>query len=208
MILLFAVLLGLIAGGLRARMLKRAYQPVELRYVWVVFLAFFPQLFSFYLPSTRVLIPNSLASIGLVFSQALLLGFALMNRDKTGFFALGVGLFLNFCAIILNGGWMPLRPETAQLLIPPGVDVSLILGQRIGFGKDILLTAEMTRLWFLGDIFILPAWMNYRLAFSFGDILICFGAFRFFWSLGNSQHPIHSAKVVQPHPEEKGCFQP
>jgi hypothetical protein len=62
------------------------------------------------------------------------------------------------------------------------------LGQRVGYGKDILLAKEDTVLWFLGDIFLLPAFFNYPLAFSLGDILISTGAFWLLWQLGGPRH--------------------
>jgi hypothetical protein len=51
--------------------------------------------------------------------------------------------------------------------------------------KDFVLPLADTRLWFLDDRFILPAWMNYHVAFSIGDVLIAIGAFWLLWSLGS-----------------------
>ncbi len=95
-----------------------------------------------------------------------------------------MGLVCNFLAIALNGGMMPLPPENAQKLLPAGNQVVLEVGKRVGFGKDVLLPRELTVFWFLGDIFLLPEWVNYPLAFSVGDILISVGAFWLFWQLG------------------------
>lgn len=100
--------------------------------------------------------------------------------------AMGIGLLLNFLVIVLNHGFMPLSPETAQKLIEPGVTVPLTIGERVEFGKDILLLTTNTKLWFLSDIFLVPQWLRYRAAFSIGDIFISVGAFLFLWSLGGS----------------------
>jgi len=97
---------------------------------------------------------------------------------------MGIGLLCNFIVIILNGGFMPLMPEIAEKLVVPGSNIILELGERVGLGKDILLRKEDTILWFLGDIFTLPSWINYRVAFSIGDIFIAVGVFRLFWTLG------------------------
>jgi hypothetical protein len=121
-----------------------------------------------------------------------------VNRKKPGMWLMGAGLFLNFIVIALNHGFMPLSPETAQKLIQPGVSVTLTIGERVGFGKDILLPIEETKLWFLSDIFLLPQWLNYRVAFSIGDILIGVGAFLFLWSLGgSSQHKLSEVKNAE-----------
>jgi len=85
---------------------------------------------------------------------------------------------------------MPLPPENAQRLIAPGSGIVLEIGERAGLGKDMVLSRAATRLWFLGDIFMLPDWIRYPLAFSLGDILIATGAFWLFWELGRPQtHP-------------------
>jgi len=184
MVLLFAVLLGLASGLLRARSGKRVYLSVDLEHIWLVFAAYLPQLFAFYLPSTRVAFPDRMVPPILVGSQCLLLVFAWINRRLPGFQLLGLGLACNFTAIVLNGGMMPMMPEVAQRLLPAGSQVILEVGKRVGYGKDILLPKEHTLLWILGDIFLLPDWFNYPLAFSSGDILISVGAFWLFWQLG------------------------
>lgn len=186
MVLLVAVVAGLLAGWLRSRLRHSTYQVVDLRSVWIVFLAFIPQLLAFSIPATREYIPDSWIPFILLGSQALLFIFVWENREKPGLWLLGIGLLLNFLVIALNGGFMPLSPEKAQHLIPPGVTVDLVLGERVGYGKDILLPTAETTLWFLSDIFLLPSWINYRVAFSLGDILISAGAFYFLWSLGGS----------------------
>jgi hypothetical protein len=188
MILLIAVALGLASGFVRAKLTGRSYEVVEIRYVWLVFAAYLPQLFIFNLPATRSIIPDNWASLALIGSLALLLIFAWLNRRLPGFWLLGLGLFTNFLVIILNHGFMPLLPENAAGLIPAGRTVSLRLGERVGFGKDILLFKTDTNLWFFGDIFMLPGIFGYPLAFSIGDILISTGAFWLLWTLGSPRH--------------------
>lgn len=185
MILLVAVLLGLATGIVRAWVKNRSYQPIRLQALGLVFIAYLPQFFAFFLPYTRSRIPDSVIPYIQIISPALLLVFAWLNRKKPGITMLGLGLLSNFLVIALNGGMMPLSPANAQKLIPPGAEVDLRIGERVGFGKDVLLPIEQTNLWFLSDIFTLPDWLGYRLAFSFGDILIALGAFWLFWSLGS-----------------------
>lgn len=191
--MLIAVASGLITGALRARLNQRTYQPVAIRYVGLVFAAYLPQFFAFYLPATRRIFPDAWVPPILVGSQILLLLFAWINRKLPGFSLLGLGLLANFLVIVLNGGMMPLMPENASKLIPQGSQVELEIGGRVGYGKDVLLEKENTRLWFLGDVFTLPEWMNYPLAFSIGDILISMGAFWLFWQLGGPQKSYQEA---------------
>jgi len=187
MVLLIAILSGLTAGYIRARISKHTYQAISLQHSWLVFLAYISQFLAFYLPATRTLIGNQWVSYILVGSQVMLIIFAWINRKLPGFWLLGLGLLLNFTVILLNGGWMPLPPENARRLLPPGSSITLNIGDRAGFGKDMVLPKEQTRLWFLGDIFMLPDFLNYPLAFSIGDILISAGAFWLLRSLGGSR---------------------
>lgn len=184
MVLLIAVALGLAGGFFRARTSGRVYQTVDIKLVGLVLLAYLPQFFAFYLPATRSRVPDEWIPWILISSQLLLLVFAWANRKYPGFWLLGLGLLANFTVIALNGGMMPLLPEVADQLVLPGSESMLQRGQRVGFGKDILLAKEDTVLWFLGDIFLLPAHFNYPLAFSLGDILISTGAFWLLWQLG------------------------
>lgn len=185
MILILAVLIGLLAGIIRAYIRKFHFSQPQINLLWLVPVAFLPQLLSFYLPATRNRIPDVLASFSLISSQLLLLLFAWVNRKQPGFLYLGVGLCLNLTVIALNGGFMPIRPE-AVLRIYPEIPKSVWqIGERLGFGKDIVIPLAETKLWWFSDYFTTPKLFPYKIAFSLGDILLAIGAFWFFWSLGN-----------------------
>ncbi len=184
MVLLLAVVAGLIAGSARAWFAGRNLSPFKLRIVWLVPLAFAPQWLAFYLPATRDSVPNTMAAAVLVGSQILLLVFILFNREQPGFWALGLGLACNLLVIILNGGLMPIHPETVAQLKSDAPPDTWQVGHRLGTGKDVVLPVAATRLWWLSDRFVLPVWLPYRAAFSVGDVLIAVGAFWFLWALG------------------------
>ena len=184
MILLLAVVAGLLAGLARAWCGGRRWSSLSLRVIWLALLAFVPQWLAFYLPDTRYLIANGWTAIALISSQLLLLVFAWFNRRQPGFWMLGLGLTLNLLVIALNGGLMPISPETVARLSPHASPNSWQIGYRLGTGKDIVLTVETTRLWWLSDRFLLPDWFPYRVAFSVGDTFIAAGAFWLLWMLG------------------------
>jgi hypothetical protein len=169
---LIAILAGVLFGFIRAKSNNAAYHTVGIKNIWLVLLAYIPQFFMFFLPSTRNSIPDLWVSILQILSQVLLLIFIWTNRKIPGGWLMGVGLLLNFLVIVLNGGMMPLTPENAQHLIPQGSTVTLALGERVAYTKDILLERAQTKLWFLGDVFLLPEWMHYPLAFSLG--MMCY----------------------------------
>ena len=177
MILLIALLAGWLAGLAYARWQKRSYQAPRIRFIWLAFVAFVPQALAFYLPATRALIPDAWAAASLIASQVLLLLFAWANRKLAGMWLLIVGLVLNLVVIASNGGFMPISPETASRLAPVAVVQAIQPGHRLGFSKDILLLPEDTRLAWLSDRFLLPAWFFYQVAFSLGDIFIACGIF-------------------------------
>jgi hypothetical protein len=101
------------------------------------------------------------------------------------------GLLLNVLVMAANGGWMPIDPHTASRLWGEDVTATLALGSRFG-QKDILLAREGTRLAFLADRFLLPAWAPYQAAFSAGDILIAAGVF---WALARPRHLITDKRL-------------
>jgi hypothetical protein len=181
-ILLYAILIGLSAGALRARRGGRGLAVPDLDRVWLVPAAVLPQLIVFQFPGTKHGFPDALAPVILVSSQVLLLIFIVSNRNKPGFWMLGLGLGLNLAIILLNGGLMPISPETVARLAPNAPPDSWQIGERLGTGKDIVLMIEQTRLWFLSDRFLLPEGISSRAALSLGDILIVVGAIWTLWS--------------------------
>ena len=188
MILLWAVAGGLLAGLVRVWVNKYEFHPPALHLLWLVPVAYLPQFLAFNWHTTRELISDGMAAIILVGSQILLLVFALVNWNKPGFWALGLGLALNLLVIALNGGLMPISPETVSQLSPNAPPDSWRLNQRLWGGKDIVLPVEATHLWWLSDCLLLPTWMPDQVAFSIGDILIALGAFALMWASGGSVH--------------------
>lgn len=87
-----------------------------------------------------------------------------------------IGLLLNLTVIVVNGGFMPISPQSAEKLVGPEIASELAPGSRFGL-KDILLPTHETRLEFLADRFLSPANFPYQVAFSLGDIFIACGAF-------------------------------
>jgi hypothetical protein len=177
LVLLVAILLGVPTGLLVAHWQKRAWVFPLLRVPWLVIFAFLPQLFSFFLPATRMLIPASWVSAGLLVSQVLLLVFCWFNRHLSGIWLLAIGLTLNFLVIAANHGFMPISPQTAGRLYPQDVVQTIPLGSRFGYGKDILLMPADTHLVWLSDRFLPPEGFPYQAAFSLGDVVIAAGAF-------------------------------
>lgn len=192
MILLVAILVGLLAGFLRARYHRQPFSIPELRATWLVVLAFAPQALVFYLPFIRRTIVDPIAAVALVSSQLVLLFFGWRNRLHQAFWLLNLGLLCNLVVIISNGGLMPISPETIQRLLPTRDIATWKVGERVGASKDRLLPEQATRFAVLSDRFTLPNWVPYRVAFSLGDLLIALGVFLFLWNAGSLQSNIVS----------------
>jgi len=128
-----------------------------------------------------------MASISLLVSQSMMLAFALANRRLPGFWTLGIGLALNLAVILVNGGFMPISPETVRQLAPEAPSNSWNISQRLGTGKDIVLPVAETKLWILSDHFLMPEWIPYQVAFSLGDVIIAIGAFWALWAIAGSE---------------------
>jgi hypothetical protein len=183
MILLVAVAAGLFVGVGWAGRNQNKYEVPMLRDLWLVFMAFAPQYILIYLP-TRETVSDKLFAILLVLSQTLFLGFAVLNRNFPGMKILLIGTALNWFVIVANGGLMPISPETAGRLISESVLANIQIGSRFG-AKDILLLPQHTRLEWLSDRFLPPAWLPYQVAFSLGDVFIAIGVF---WLLARQKH--------------------
>lgn len=197
MLLVVAVIAGFLAGLLLAWIRNRHYEIPQISYVWLVFVAFFPQWLVFYLPMTRRSIPDKWASIALISSQILLLLFAGLNflhrsfRNRLGFGLLGIGLALNLTVILLNGGLMPISPEKVTRLVPDAPAGSWEIGSRLGTGKDIVLPIQQMHLWWLSDYFYLEL-PGRDVVFSLGDVVIATGAFLVLCAWDNRQSGFQS----------------
>jgi hypothetical protein len=195
MILLLAVAAGLLAGLVRSRLGGSGHlRDPELRLVWLVPIAFLPQWLVFFWATTSHLTTDNLAAAVLVSTQLVLLVFAWFNRYQPGFWALGVGLALNLLVITLNGGLMPVSPETLAQLpnVSPG---RWEIGDRIAWST--ILPVSDTRLWWLSDQILMPAWFPARKALSLGDVLIAVGAFWLLWSLGKGETDESGANIAK-----------
>lgn len=186
MILLLAIVIGLLATIIRARLNNRTLILPPFRWEWLVFVSVIPQVFAFYIPSTGQWFPEWMIPYVQIISMVGLITFSLVNLAKPGFWALGSGLMSNFIVITLNGGWMPILPQTLKRMVPLQPIEIWELGTRLGYTKDRIMAYEETKLFFLSDIFTLPKWVPYKVAFSIGDVFISIGVVILLWSLSSN----------------------
>lgn len=163
-----------------AQLTGRRLQMVEFRFLGLVPAAVIPQLVAFYIPATRVWLPDILAPVILVWSQLVLLGFVLLNSKRPGMPFLGLGLAMNLVVILANGGMMPLTPQTASRLSSIDAWAS---GARFGLGKSVVVSTQATTFGNLSDRIMLPDWFPYQAAYSLGDIFILAGALVLLWAI-------------------------
>lgn len=191
MILLIAVVLGLLAGWVRAWYGGRHFAIPDLHLPWLAAVAFVPQWLAFFGAATRSRFSDRGAAIALVTSQLLLSAFGLANRHHPAFKLLTVGLLLNLAVITANGGLMPISPETVRRLYPAAPDKRWPIGARFGQTKDRVLAEADTRFAWLADRFILAGWLPNRVAYSVGDVVLAVGACWFLWAAGgiNANEP-------------------
>lgn len=186
MILTVAILIGLVATLLRARLYRRSLKLVQLRWEWLVFIAVIPQLLVFQIRAVSRLIPESVVPTILILSMVGLLAFAVANMYAPGLWAMVFGLVSNLVVICLNKGWMPISPETILRVRPDLTMAAITIGARVGISKDRILAATETNMGWLSDCLILPGWFPYKFAFSIGDVFISIGVLLLLWSLSST----------------------
>ena len=177
MILVLSIAAGWIGGLVRSRITGQPYRVPELKKIWLVLVAVLPQLLIFQIPNTAEWFSSTWAPAFLVASQLVLLVFIWFNRDRVGIKILGLGLALNLLVIILNGGLMPIAPETVQALYPQTPLSTWQTWFLPGRSKNILLPVVDTRLPWLSDFILVPEWFPTTWALSPGDLFIVLGVF-------------------------------
>jgi hypothetical protein len=107
--------------------------------------------------------PAGVAAALHVASYVLAAAWVVCNRHLTGIALVALGGALNAVAIAVNGGVMPVRPGAAATA---------------GMAEDVATNAAVlpaAQLWFLGDVFAVPAAVPLATAFSAGDVLLVAG---------------------------------
>ena len=172
MILVLAVALSILIALVRGGSLHRLAQ-VPFKHGWLAFVAIGLQVVAVY---TQAL--ESLAAWLFVLSYAILVGLIWINRRLAGMPIIGLGLALNTLVTAANGGYMPVTPEAVERAGLTHLVNELEAGARVLGAKDILLARADTRLWFLGDIFVLKG--PWPTVFSIGDVILVLGILVFF----------------------------
>ncbi len=193
--MVLAVISGLLAGLIRAKLGKRKLQSVCLRAEWIVVAAVIPQFIVFSNPITSPLFSDLVVRLTLVLTLWMLVFFVGVNFSQPFFWIIGVGLLANMAVIILNGGLMPVRPELLDAWNATLGNLDWTTGTRFGYSKDIVLPLYQTKLWFLSDYFSFQTCFPIKFAFSVGDVLISVGLFCFLFSLGKGKTSIGGENV-------------
>ena len=175
MILALAVVLGLIASLFRHRG-RTASQiaSIQLRAAWLALVALalqIPLLRAPSGPAEQVRIQQ----VVFLLSHLLLLAFVWHNRRLVSIQIVGLGVICNLLVILVNGGFMPISPDTLVRINPGSAADQWPDGYHYGHSKDIIVRVENTRLWALSDSLVLPPPFPWPTAFSLGDLLIAIG---------------------------------
>lgn len=177
--LVVAALCGMMAGFIRATAHRRRISMPRIRWAWLLI----PTVAATW--ATNHFSTKPLAITSIVLSQALPLALAWINRRQPGMWLLGAGLALNLLVIALNGGLMPISPETLLAMgVPPD---HWAVGQRLGLSKDLVQPITDTHFWFLSDWLLSPAWYPKKGAFSLGDLCAGAGVFWVLWAAAGPQ---------------------
>jgi hypothetical protein len=173
--LCLAFLLGLAVMGGRVSNLA----SVNVKWGWLAPLAFIMQAYLIFFSAERAGGMLSARSMLLTASYILLFVVVWQNRHLSAVKLIGVGLMLNFLVMVVNGGFMPITPETLVQIGYDGNASQLETGYIVGRTKNMVAEPGEARLWFLSDIMVIPRPFPIPTALSVGDVLIVLGLFLF-----------------------------
>jgi len=159
----------------------------NIKFLWLILISailrWIPFLFS---PNSSLI---DFKRVCIILSYLLLLFALLRNIHLWGVRSVALGSFLNFVAILVNQGFMPVSPE-ARYLAGKTLLETPSNGLAFTGSGGVVLPIEQTNLWFLTDF--IPV-HSIHAVFSIGDIIIGFGMLVTFASLVISILP-----VIQP----------
>jgi len=180
MILLVAVIaaffISILVGGRPGRL-----ACVRVQWAWLAPFAFAIQFPSIFRPKPIAEGLFSVQALAMILSYGLLLLFLWRNCHLFGVRLITAGLILNLLVMIANGGYMPITYQALQKSGHAHLALGNEPGSRVRNSKDVLLPLSETHLWWLSDIFVIPRPAPITAVFSFGDMMIALGAFRFLY---------------------------
>jgi hypothetical protein len=163
MIVVVATVLGMSSVKLFGGRLRRLAQ-LRVRHLWLIWATIAVQTIIFELPPT-VVSEHAYGAVH-VATYVSAFGFLWLNRHIPGALIIGLGAACNAAAIVTNKGIMP---ATADAWARAGLP-ALPAGEFENSG----VTAQ-ANLWFLGDIFAIPASWPLSNVFSIGDVVVVLG---------------------------------
>jgi hypothetical protein len=175
MILLLVMTLSILVALLRGGKLAHLAQ-VSFHYGWLAVLAFAMQITVIYFPEARMDTLHPWNAFLIPVSYGLLFLVATLNRGLPGVPFIAVGLALNIVVMGLNGGLMPVTFEALRQAGLEHMALGTANGARVMASKDIILSREATRLWFLSDVLVLGKPFPLSTVFSLGDVFLMLGA--------------------------------
>ncbi len=170
MILLLGIVAGLVASLVFWRSLS-ALSRVHFRWPWLVFLGLGLQVLLFSRAWKSIPYLETLWHGCYVISMVSVAIFCVANWRVPGIPLMSLGLFLNGAAILANGGSMPASMEALRLagLASTPQEAAAAISC-----NSVVATSE-TPLWFLGDIWYIPASWPLSNVFSVGDLTLGLG---------------------------------
>lgn len=159
-VLVISIGMALVRGG---RLLNLS--EIKLRAWPLLLLGFGMQVVADRLPTDRTW-SHDVAVTLIILSFIPLMAIAWLNRHEAGMWLVGLGVFMNFTVIAINGG-MPVLPEAASLGL--GRDITAIDFDALS--KHVLLD-DSTQLAFLGDVIPVRVIRN---VVSLGDVFLAIG---------------------------------
>ncbi|HOB19852.1 MAG TPA: DUF5317 domain-containing protein [Candidatus Atribacteria bacterium] len=164
--IILAVLLGLLRGGRLANL-----TGIRLRYPLLILLSVIIEYTGLFLIQSGILSSRPVIFAFVVVHYVLLFAFIWLNRDLPYLWCAGAGSVLNFLVILVNKGSMPLSARVTEVSEVTGNLRHLLEGRFLTYH----IINESTRLWFLGDVVLLP-W-PFSCFVSIGDIILYAGVF-------------------------------
>jgi hypothetical protein len=165
-IVALAIVVALFRGGS-----LRHFGKLHLRWIPLVGASLVLQLLLFTPFSKTSLVAFAVPELYMA-SMLLLVAWVALNWRIPGMALLAAGLLCNTIAIAVNGGHMPVSPESATY----AGRIANYATEGLAVDNNSIATNSNVHLWILTDILALPRWFPLANVFSIGDVLIVVGA--------------------------------
>lgn len=184
-----AMIVGFVSGGNFTNLGNTKIKYTNLIFVSVA-IRYVPSILNLGLVGNHGVLKEIIAPFFFNLSYFVIILVLILNIEYKTLNLVLAGSILNFLVVIANGGYMPVSEEALRR---GGYTFAGVTGEFLDINH--IISSDRTKLFYLGDIILIPPPYPFPQLLSIGDILMCAGIFLFIIINMNKKKTVHQFRT-------------